>query len=67
MELEYLFQQTRSFMTLQLVLSVSLLIPAAVGRIDIYRRFIRATASNVVTFGPMALLGYILYQVSRLA
>jgi hypothetical protein len=54
-------------MTLQFIFAGSLLIPAAVGRIDIYRIFVRSTASNVVTFGPMGLLVYILYEVSKLA
>ena len=67
MELEHLFQQTRFFMTLQLVLAGSLLIPAALGRADIYRIFVRCMASNVVTFGPVGLLGYILYEVSTLS
>jgi hypothetical protein len=67
MELEHLFQQTNFFMTLQFIFAGSLLIPAAVGRIDIYRIFVRSTASNVVTFGPMGLLVYILYEVSKLA
>ncbi len=67
MELEHLFQQSTAFMTLQLVFMSSLLVPAAVGRIDIYRVFVRSAASNVVTFGPMALLGYMLYEVSKLA
>ena len=67
MELEHLFQQTRFFMTLQLVFAAALLIPAAAGRIEIYRTFIRNTASNVVTFGPMGLLVYMLYEVSKLA
>ncbi len=67
MELEHLFQQSTSFMTLQLVFMGSLLVPAAVGRIDMYRVFVRSAASSVVTFGPMALLGYMLYEVSKLA
>ncbi len=67
MELEHLFQQSGSFMTLQMVFLGSLLIPAALGRVDMYRIFVRSTASNVVTFGPIALLGYVLYAVSRLA
>ncbi len=67
MELEHLFQQSGSFMTLQMVFLGSLLIPAALGRADMYRIFVRSTASNVVTFGPIALLGYVLYAVSRLA
>lgn len=66
MELEHLFQQSGAFLTFQLVFMSSLFIPGVFGRMDIYRLFARALASYVVTFGPMALLLYILYQVSRL-
>ncbi len=66
MELEHLFQQSAHYMLLQMVFAVSLLLPAALGRPDVYRILIRVTASNVVTFGPMALLSYILYEVSKL-
>lgn len=66
MELEHLFQQSGSFMTLQLVLFSSLLVPGALGRVDLYHRTARSGASFVVSVGPMALLLYILYQVSQL-
>ncbi len=67
MELEHLFQQTGTFMTLQMLVMGSLIIPAVVGRDDIYHAFVRRTASHVVTFGPVSLLGYILYEVTKLS
>ena len=66
MELEYLFQSTGSFMILQLMMG-SLLMPAAMGRSDLYRSFVRSTASYVVSFGPIVLLVYVLFEVSRLS
>jgi hypothetical protein len=44
----------------------SLLVPSIIGRIDLYGKGVRALASNVVSFGPVALLVYVLYQVSHL-
>ncbi len=41
--------------------------PAMIGRPDLYRSFVRITASHVVSFGPLALLVYVLYEVSRLS
>lgn len=67
MELEHAFQQSGAFMALQLLFMSSLLIPGAVGRTDVYRAFVRTLTSYVVSFGPMALLVYVLYQVSRLS
>jgi hypothetical protein len=66
MELEYLFQHSGSFMILQLIMG-SLLVPAAFGRTDLYRMLVRSTASYVVSFGPVALLVYVLFEVSRLS
>jgi len=66
MELEHLFRQSEFFLTLQLVLTGSLFIPGMIGRTDLYRSFVRKVASNVVSFGPMGLLVYVLYNVSRL-
>lgn len=66
MELEYLFQHSGSFMILQLMMG-SLLVPAAIGRTDLYRSFVRSAASYVVSFGPVALLVYVLFEVSRLS
>ena len=67
MELEHLFPHSPSFLILQLMAAGSLLIPAALGRAELYRMGIREMASNVVTFGPVALLGYVLYEVSKLS
>jgi hypothetical protein len=36
------------------------------GRSDLYRTFAGRLASSVVTFGPMAMLVYVLYAVSKL-
>jgi hypothetical protein len=66
MELEYLFQHSGSFMILQLMMG-SLMVPAVIGRMDIYRSFVRNTTSYVVSFGPMGLLVYVLFEVSRLS
>lgn len=66
MELEHLFQQSGAFTAFQLVFMSALLVPGALGRADIYRALAGKLASFVVTFGPMALLVFTLYQVSRL-
>lgn len=66
MELEYLYQHSGSFMVLQLMMG-SLLAPAALGRTDLYRSFVRSMASYVVSFGPVALLSYVLFEISRLS
>lgn len=66
MELDYLFQHSGLFMALQLMMG-SLLAPAAMGRTDLYRSFVRNITSYVVSFGPVALLVYVLFEVSRLS
>jgi len=66
MELEYLSQPSAAFMILQLMMG-SFLVPAAIGRVDLYRSFVRSMASFVVSFGPAALLTYVLFEVSRLS
>lgn len=67
MELEHLFQQTMQFMILQMVFTTSLYVAEQMGRGDVVRSFVRSTASAVVNAGPMALLIYILVQVSHLS
>lgn len=67
MELEHLFTQSNLFSMMQFVFISSLAVPALTGRFEMYRSFINSLATNVVSFGPFALLGYVLYQVSRLA
>ena len=67
MELEHLMQYSPALMALQLLFAGSLLGPAAAGRMDLYRRFVGSTASMVVTFGPVGLLLFVLYEVARLS
>ena len=66
MELEHLMHHPGWLLAMQLLLG-SLMVPAMMGRIDLYRKVVNAAASNVVTFGPFGLLVYVLYEVSKLA
>ncbi len=66
MELEHAFQQSGFIMALQVFIAGSLLVPGALGNSALYQRFARTAATYVVSFGPMALLAYVLYRVSRL-
>ena len=66
MELEHLLHQSGLHLILQIMMA-SLMVPAMIGRGDLYRAFVRTVTSNVVSFGPVALLAYVLYEVSRLA
>jgi len=45
----------------------SLMVPAMINRVDLYRSFIRTAASHIVSFGPFLLLVYVLFEVSRLS
>jgi hypothetical protein len=66
MDFEHAFLQSNFFMIFQMMFMGSLLVPSILGRIDLYGKVVRALASNVVSFGPVALLAYVLYQVSHL-
>lgn len=66
MELEHVLQQSGWFLIMQMLMG-SLMVPAMIGRVDLYRLFARSAASNVVSFGPFGLLVYVLFEVSRLA
>jgi hypothetical protein len=66
MELEYIFQQSSAFTLFQLLFMSSLLITGILGRVDIYLAFVRMLATYVISFGPVALLVYVLYEVSKL-
>jgi hypothetical protein len=66
MELEHAFQQSGFMLALQIFIAGTLLTPGVLGGGDLYRRFVAAGASCVVSFGPMALLIYVLCQVSHL-
>jgi hypothetical protein len=67
MELEHVFHYSNFFVLMQMLFAGSLLVPAAIGRMDLYRTFVRRVASLVVNVGPMGLLVYVLYEVSRLS
>jgi hypothetical protein len=66
MELEHVMQQSGFYLMMQMLMGM-LMVPAMIGRIDLYRSFVRSAASNVVSFGPFGLLVYVLFEVSRLA
>ncbi len=67
MELEHAFQQSGFLVAMQLMIVGSLLVPGVWGRSALYYRFVRAMTSYVVSFGPVALLVYVLYKVSHLS
>jgi hypothetical protein len=66
MELEHAFQQSEFLAALQIFIAGSLLAPGVLGNSALYHRFARTAAIYVVSFGPMALLVYVLYRVSHL-
>lgn len=65
MELEHLFQQTTFFMTLQAVFMASVYMIEQMSSVELVNRFVRNLAHAVVNVGPMALLVYVLFEVSR--
>jgi hypothetical protein len=67
MELEHAFQQSGFLVALQLLIIGSLVAPATMGSTVLYHRFVRTLASYVVSFGPMAVLLYVLYKVSQMS
>ena len=66
MELEHLLHHSGGYLIIQMLMA-AFMVPALLGRVDLYRSFVRTTASHVVSFGPLALLAYVLYEVSRLS
>jgi len=66
MEFEHVFQQSGFLLALQLLIVTSFFAPGVLGGSALYQRFFRTAASFVVSFGPVALLVYILYKVSNL-
>ena len=66
MELEHAFQQSNFFLMFQMMFLGSLLVPSMLGRMDLYNKVVKALTSNVVSFWPVAMLAYVLYQVSHL-
>ena len=66
MEFEHAFQQSNFFLMFQMMFLGSLLVPSMLGRMDLYNKVVKALTSNVVSFWPVAMLAYVLYQVSHL-
>jgi uncharacterized membrane protein len=67
MEFEHVFQQSGFLVALQLLIATSLFAPGVLGGSVLYHRFIRTATSFIVSFGPVALLVYVLYKVSHLS
>lgn len=66
MELEHAFLQSNFFMLFQMMFLGSLMVPSMIGRLDIYGKAARTAATVVVTLGPVAILMYVLFEVSHL-
>jgi hypothetical protein len=66
MELEHVLHHPGWFLIIQLLMG-SMMVPAMIGRNDLYRAFVRSAVTNVVTFGPFGLLVYVLFEVSKLS
>ena len=66
MELEHAFQQAGFISAFQMMILGSLLVPGIMGRSDLYLTLAGKVASYLVTFGPPAMLVYVLYAVSHL-
>lgn len=68
MELEHMITATQAnVMALQMLMLSALLVPAAVGRTDLYRSFAASAASYILSFTPVTMLLYILYKISHLS
>lgn len=66
MDLEHAFLQSNFFMLFQMMFLGSLMVPSLLGRADIYGKAARNAATLVVTVGPVAILMYVLFEVSQL-
>jgi fumarate reductase subunit D len=49
----------------QMLLLAGLLVPAAIGRSELYQRFLSTVTSYVVSVAPVATLIFALYRVAR--
>jgi hypothetical protein len=67
MEFEHAFQQSGFLVAFQLMVIGSIVVPVAVGGEALLHRFMRTMASYVVSFGPMAILVYVLYKLSQMS
>jgi len=66
MEFEHAMQQSNFFLMFQMMFMGSLLVPGIIGRTDLYGKAARTAASMTVSFGPVAILLYVLFEVARL-
>lgn len=66
MELEHAFLQSNFFLLFQMMFLGSLMMPSMLGRADIYGKAARSGATLVVTAGPIAILLYVLFEVSHM-
>ena len=66
MELEHAFLQSNFFALFQMMFLGSLMLPSMLGRLDIYGKAALTAATVVVTVGPVAILIYVLFEVSHL-
>jgi succinate dehydrogenase/fumarate reductase cytochrome b subunit len=66
MDFEHAMTQSNFFLIFQMLFMGSLLIPTMLARSDLYSKVARVLASQVVSFGPIGMLVYVLYHVSRL-
>ena len=66
MEFEHAFLQSNYFLMFQMMFMGSLLVPSMLGRTDIYGKAVRTAATLTVSFGPVAILLYVLFEVSHL-
>ena len=66
MDFEHAFLQSNFFMLFQMMFLGSLMVPSMFGRVDIYGKAARTAATLVVTVGPVAILMYVLFEVSHL-
>lgn len=66
MELEHAFQQSGFVVAFQLMIAASFFASGFIADSALLQRFVKAAASYIVSFGPMAILIYVLYHVSRL-
>jgi hypothetical protein len=67
MDFEHVFQQAGFITAFQMMILGSLLGPGVMGRSDLYYNFAGKAATYLVTFGPVLMLVYVLYAVSRLS
>ncbi len=67
MELEHTFQQSGFLVAFQMMVVGTLLAPGILGGVALYQRFAKALASYVISFGPMAILVYMLYKISQIS